>query len=437
MSIRATAFVWDQSTQTGAALLMLLAVADHANDDGICWPSIARLAEKARVSERQAQRLIQQLETAGDLQILDRGNGRGKTSLYILKRYAATLKGDTAMSPFDTRERVTSCAGKGDILGKKGDISREKGDTAMSPEPSLTTTVIEPSTEPTTTTDSARANPAPSSSSKSRGESGRSAARAETRPEPGAVQHRQPQDTVTDKIPPSPLAAPPSPTPAADGAQVAAVAAALADGELCADGEEAGRQALALLAEFPADWVIAAALQTAAKPRLNDPIAYLRGTLRNWRREGRRQAPTVRGELTEEGRRRKYTPQLPAAPAAVATAATVAQLDPAPAVDADAGGKNDTVSFLDGSRQQPTPAHVSQETPDPHPAVAAVAAALQRAGAAGAASAAAQLVATFPQLGPAQLVGTIDAAAAKTPGKAPSILGIRGQLRQLCAAGAN
>ena len=58
MSIKWSGMVWHNSQQTGSGLLVLLAIADHANDDGICWPSVARLARMARVSERQCQRLI-------------------------------------------------------------------------------------------------------------------------------------------------------------------------------------------------------------------------------------------------------------------------------------------------------------------------------------------------------------------------------------------
>ena len=35
-----------------AELLVLLALADHARDDGVCWPSIRTIAAKARVEER-------------------------------------------------------------------------------------------------------------------------------------------------------------------------------------------------------------------------------------------------------------------------------------------------------------------------------------------------------------------------------------------------
>jgi hypothetical protein len=38
--------VWEHSAQTGSALLMLLAVADFADDAGSAFPSVSRLAKK-------------------------------------------------------------------------------------------------------------------------------------------------------------------------------------------------------------------------------------------------------------------------------------------------------------------------------------------------------------------------------------------------------
>ena len=134
MSIKWSGMVWHNSQQTGSGLLVLLAIADHANDDGICWPSVARLARMARVSERQCQRLISQLVNAGELAVERGGHGPKSTTVYRILPVLAENKGDTAMSPLTEN--------KGDIQGIKGDIQRAKGDIAMSPEPS-----IEPSIE--------------------------------------------------------------------------------------------------------------------------------------------------------------------------------------------------------------------------------------------------------------------------------------------------
>jgi len=161
MSIGWMNHVWEHSQQKGTALLLLLAIADHANDDGLCWPSVGRLAEKARTTKRQAQRLIAELEAAGEL-VVERGDGRGHTSIYHLKDdIQGQTKGDIYDQKGDTQrakgdicanEKSDICDQKGDILGERVTSSAIKGDIAMSPDPSLEPS-SDPSLEPTTPND--------------------------------------------------------------------------------------------------------------------------------------------------------------------------------------------------------------------------------------------------------------------------------------------
>ena len=58
--------VWAHSQQKGGELLVMLALADFANDAGEAWPSIPVLSEKARLSARQTQRVLNTLEAAGE-----------------------------------------------------------------------------------------------------------------------------------------------------------------------------------------------------------------------------------------------------------------------------------------------------------------------------------------------------------------------------------
>lgn len=67
MSLKATGNVWTHSEQSGTKLLLMLAIADHANDDGYAWPGIISLANKVRRSPRQVMRLVKQLVEAGEL----------------------------------------------------------------------------------------------------------------------------------------------------------------------------------------------------------------------------------------------------------------------------------------------------------------------------------------------------------------------------------
>jgi helix-turn-helix protein len=85
MSVHFTSPVWKNSPQTGSTLLILLALADMANDEGFCWPSIKTLAERARMQPRNVQVILQKLIVAGELDV-QYGNGP-KTPNGYLNRY--------------------------------------------------------------------------------------------------------------------------------------------------------------------------------------------------------------------------------------------------------------------------------------------------------------------------------------------------------------
>ena len=82
MSIQAMTYVWDHSKQKSTDLLMMLALADHCNDEGFCYPGVHRLAKKCWVSERTAQRVLRKLVSAGELGIvIDKNFYLGKSNL--------------------------------------------------------------------------------------------------------------------------------------------------------------------------------------------------------------------------------------------------------------------------------------------------------------------------------------------------------------------
>jgi hypothetical protein len=61
VSVKAMTFVWEHSPYNGNALIVHLALADHSDDQGVCWPSQKYLADKCKVSVRQIRRIIQQM----------------------------------------------------------------------------------------------------------------------------------------------------------------------------------------------------------------------------------------------------------------------------------------------------------------------------------------------------------------------------------------
>ena len=70
MSIYVSKLVWESSSQKSGNLLVLLAISDHAADDGTAFPGIKLLARKTRLSSRQVRRCIQELRRSGELSIL-------------------------------------------------------------------------------------------------------------------------------------------------------------------------------------------------------------------------------------------------------------------------------------------------------------------------------------------------------------------------------
>ena len=83
MSIKFISKLWETGPEKQSHLLILLALADFANDAGECWPSMATVARKARMTERGARKIVRQLETKGWLTI-HTGGGRHGCNKYHL-----------------------------------------------------------------------------------------------------------------------------------------------------------------------------------------------------------------------------------------------------------------------------------------------------------------------------------------------------------------
>ncbi len=90
MSARATAWAWQQIAAgragTTASRLVLLKLADRADDDGRCWPGHDRTAADLQISERAARDAALFLESAGLLQVERRQDrsGRNLSNVYSL-----------------------------------------------------------------------------------------------------------------------------------------------------------------------------------------------------------------------------------------------------------------------------------------------------------------------------------------------------------------
>jgi len=79
-------YFFDQTDLTDSLLLLALAIADHADAQGVCWnQDIPKLAKKIRREVRQTKTVLKRLEQLGHVEV-QRGMGRGKLSRYQLRK---------------------------------------------------------------------------------------------------------------------------------------------------------------------------------------------------------------------------------------------------------------------------------------------------------------------------------------------------------------
>lgn len=140
MSIKVTSLVWEHHELKGTKFNVMLAIADWADDEGgRIYPSIERLARKARCSERSAQTALRELEDEGYIEKVSTGKGgRGKTTNYqiLLDRIAPERAQNS--HPLQTAQPK-----KGAKSARKGAAENAKGATDDS-----AIRGIEPSGEP-------------------------------------------------------------------------------------------------------------------------------------------------------------------------------------------------------------------------------------------------------------------------------------------------
>ena len=103
MSVRVSSWVWGLETLTdNAPLLVLLALADAANDEGYCWHNQKTLCKKSRQSTSTARRALRKLEAMGLVTTFRRMTSKGLASnLYLLNVGAEpdhTLQSDQSIT---------------------------------------------------------------------------------------------------------------------------------------------------------------------------------------------------------------------------------------------------------------------------------------------------------------------------------------------------
>jgi hypothetical protein len=76
VSVAATSYVWEKSEAEGADRLVLLALADFADENGNCFGSWGKLEQKTRLSRATVARCLRRLQDSGDLVMVEKGHRR-------------------------------------------------------------------------------------------------------------------------------------------------------------------------------------------------------------------------------------------------------------------------------------------------------------------------------------------------------------------------
>lgn len=84
MAVKYSKRVWRDKKLKGGKLLVMLALADHATEDGDSWPGMPLLTDKTRLTDRQIRRVLNTLAEDGYITIEERAVGRGKRPHYKL-----------------------------------------------------------------------------------------------------------------------------------------------------------------------------------------------------------------------------------------------------------------------------------------------------------------------------------------------------------------
>jgi hypothetical protein len=123
MSVRVMSMVFERYPSGGGEMLLALALADHAHDDGQhIRPSVKLLAEKTRQSERAVQYQLRKMECAGWLILVNAGHG-GRNRRREYRINPAWIKGEK-IAP------ITELKGANSAPFEMAELADEKGENS-------------------------------------------------------------------------------------------------------------------------------------------------------------------------------------------------------------------------------------------------------------------------------------------------------------------
>ncbi|MCC6356990.1 MAG: helix-turn-helix domain-containing protein [Verrucomicrobiae bacterium] len=131
MSIAVSKSVWERSKARAGDLLVLLRIAEFADDSGRAFPSIARLAEECRMDRSNVKRHIARLRAMGELSVGDQDGPRGTNT------YRISLAQGGAKLPPGAGSPPGAMVPPGAKLGEGGREIAPQGGAKSHPEPSM------------------------------------------------------------------------------------------------------------------------------------------------------------------------------------------------------------------------------------------------------------------------------------------------------------
>ena len=91
--------------------LVLIALADNANDQGVCWPKLALIARKSCVSQRTVIRILDTLCEEGwitrERRAVKNGKRNGHINRYVVIREKLGLSGDILSPDSESHDTVS------------------------------------------------------------------------------------------------------------------------------------------------------------------------------------------------------------------------------------------------------------------------------------------------------------------------------------------
>jgi DNA-binding transcriptional ArsR family regulator len=127
MSVKMMTWAFEARGLTPVERLILLALADWANDDGECWPGQVSIAEKVEVSESTVRRAIRRLEAAEVIEVGERRrpDGYRTSNLYRLGGLPVNLTGSDSH-----RSNVTNLTGQ---IGTPSPVTGDRAEPLVEP----------------------------------------------------------------------------------------------------------------------------------------------------------------------------------------------------------------------------------------------------------------------------------------------------------------